>query len=76
MRKQAQRVLNYMQGGNTITSLDAFKELGITRLAAVIYDLKKDGHFIGSRRISVKNRFDESCNVSEYFYGGTNSAVE
>ena len=76
MRKQAQRVLSYMQGGNTITSLDAFKELGITRLAAVIYDLKKDGHFIGSRRISVKNRFDENCNVSEYFYGGTNSAVK
>lgn len=76
MRKQAQRVLTYMQGGNTITSLDAFKELGITRLAAVIYDLKKDGHFIGSRRITVKNRFDEKCSVSEYFYGGTNNAVK
>ena len=70
MTKQQERVLEYIKGGNTITSLDAFHQLGITRLAAVIFDLKKDGYFIGSRRVSVKNRFNEKCNVSEYFYGG------
>lgn len=70
MTKQQERVLEYIKGGNKITSLDAFNQLGITRLAAVIFDLKKDGYFIGSRRVSVKNRFNEKCNVSEYFYGG------
>ena len=46
MTKQQERVLEYIKGGNKITSLDAFNQLGITRLAAVIFDLKKDGYFI------------------------------
>tara|TARA_R110002012_G_scaffold34271_1_gene99189 strand:- start:11034 stop:11264 length:231 start_codon:yes stop_codon:yes gene_type:complete len=75
MTKQQKRVLDYIQGGETITSLDAFTQLGITRLAAVIFDLKKAGHFIGSRRIRVNNRFNEKCNVSEYFYGGDTNAI-
>lgn len=70
MNNQKQRVLDYMQSGYTITSLDAFRELGITRLAAVIYNLKNDGHLIGSRRKTVTNRFDEKCSISEYFYAG------
>lgn len=76
MTPQQQRVLDYIKDGSTITSLDAFNKLGITRLAAVIYDLKNLGYFIGSRRISVRNRFNENCNVSEYFYGGENNATK
>jgi hypothetical protein len=70
MSKQQKRVLDYMKDGNAITSLDAFRELGITRLASVIYDLKNDGHLIASRRKTVENRFNEKCSISEYFYAG------
>ena len=41
---QAERVLQYLEDGNTITTLNAFKELGITRLAARVHELKRDGH--------------------------------
>lgn len=64
---QAKRVLDYLESGNTITTLNAFNELGITRLAARIYELKEEGHDVKSKRIKVTNRYDEQCSVSEYY---------
>lgn len=64
---QADRVLDYLKSGKTITTLNAFKELGITRLAARIYELKRDGHEVKKNTITVVNRFDENCAVAEYY---------
>lgn len=64
---QANRVLNWLQSGQTITTLDAFRELGITRIAARIFELKKEGHAVNKRTLTVTNRFDEVCHVAEYF---------
>lgn len=66
---QAERVLQYLEDGNTITTLNAFKELGITRLAARVHELKRDGHNVKKNTISVTNRFDEKCAVAEYYLG-------
>lgn len=38
---QRQRVLQYMENHGGITSYEAFLNLGVTRLSAVIFDLKK-----------------------------------
>ena len=43
---QANRVLDWLESGKTITTLDSFRDLGITRLAARIYGLRADGYFI------------------------------
>jgi len=64
---QANRVLAWLQSGNTITTLDAFRELGITRIAARIFELKEQGHAISKQTLKVTNRFDEICHVAEYF---------
>ena len=69
---QAERVLDYLESGNTITTLNAFTELGITRLAARIYELKEEGHDVKSKRIKVTNRYDEQCSVSEYYMESDN----
>ena len=69
---QAKRVLDYLESGNTITTLNAFNELGITRLAARIYELKEEGHDVKSKRIKVTNRYNEQCSVSEYFMENDN----
>jgi hypothetical protein len=69
---QAKRVLDYLESGNTITTLNAFNELGITRLAARIYELKEEGHDVKSKRIKVTNRYDEQCSVSEYYMESDN----
>jgi len=67
---QADRVLSYLESGNTITTLDAFKELGITRLGARIFELRQQGHPVQSNRLTVTNRFGEDCSISEYYIGG------
>ena len=63
---QKQRVLDYLRSGNAITSLDAFHELGITRISAVVYNLKRDGHHLIKENVTVKNRFDEECTIARW----------
>jgi|TARA_R110000737_G_scaffold1032_1_gene2980 hypothetical protein len=63
---QKQRVLVYLKEGKAITSLDAFYELGITRISAVIYNLKQDGHVIDKENKTVLNRFGEPCTVASW----------
>lgn len=69
MSKALQRVFDFMVEENGITSLDAFVELGETRLSARIFELKKKGVNISSENISVKNRYGEKRSVKKYFIG-------
>ena len=64
---QIQRILNHLESGKTITTLNAFNELGITRLAARIHELKRQGHPINKKTIPVTNRYNEKCSVAEYY---------
>ena len=63
---QDKRVLKYMKLYGSITTLDAIRDLGITRLSAKIYDLKKQGYVIVDEMIKVKNRFGEESHVKKY----------
>lgn len=54
---QAQRVLDYIRETGSITQLEAIKELGVLRLSAVIFDLKRDGNAIKSELVPVKTRY-------------------
>ena len=67
MNTQAERLLNHFNEGKTITSLEAYSQLGITQLGARIHDLEQRGHLISRKMIEVKNRFGESCHVKEYW---------
>ena len=66
--KQTDRVLQYMKENGSITSLDAIRELGNTRLAATIHILRNSGHDIDSNMVSRKNRFGEDCTVAKYTF--------
>ena len=65
-RSQNDRVLDYMEEFGSITQLQAFADLGITRLSARISDRKDRGHIIKSEPIKVRNRFGETSTVSRY----------
>lgn len=67
MRKQMQRVLDYIEQFGSITSLDAFRDLGITRLSAVIFDLRALGYNIQSGTETQFNRFGEKAHFSRYY---------
>ena len=50
----------------SITSLEAFNDFGITRLAARIYDLRKDGLSITAEAVSAFNRFGHPMTYFRY----------
>lgn len=66
---QDQRLLDYLKLNKEIDPLQAWQELGIYRLAACIFNLRKQGHNIISNRKKVQNRFGENCNVARYRLG-------
>lgn len=66
-----ERVLDYIEQFGSITSLEAFNDLGNTRLSASIYVLKEKGYDIKSITESCKNRFGEVRYFSRYFIAGS-----
>ena len=63
---QHERVLNYLETHETITPMEANKELGIMRLGARIWDLRHDGHDIRRTMVSGKNRYGDQVAYAEY----------
>ena len=66
MGKQQERVLQYMKERGSITSMEAFQHLWVTRLSAVIFELKKKGYNIRSRMESHKNYYGETKQFARY----------
>ena len=66
---QKQTVLEHMWENTTITSKEAFDEYGITRLAARIADLRRDGWVITTTNKKGKNRFGHTVIYAEYRLG-------
>ena len=60
------RVLNYMREYGGITTLDAFRDLGVARLSARIKDLRDSGYTIIGNMVEVKDRYGEKCHVKRY----------
>jgi hypothetical protein len=69
MRKtNKERVLDYIRDFGSITSLEAFRDLGNTRLSASIWLLRhEDGLDIRSINESSKNRYGDKVNYSRYY---------
>lgn len=63
---QNTKVLNYIREHGSITSMEAFTELGITRLSGRIYDLKQDGHIIKSAMEEHVNKAGEKTRYARY----------
>ena len=64
------RVFEYMNEFGSITSLQAFVDLGESRLSARVWELKAHGIKIDSEMIEVENRFHEKRHVKRYFIVG------
>lgn len=62
-----QRVFDYMLENKYITTLNAWDEIGESRLSARIYELKAKGVNVGSETIEVRNRYGEKRHVKRYF---------
>lgn len=69
LSKGERRVFDYMNEFGSITSLEAFVDLGETRLSGRIFSMREKGVNISSQFKSVKNRYGESRKVKEYMIG-------
>ena len=63
---QRQRVLDYMHDFGSITQHQASLDLGVSRLASRVSELKKMGIPIVSEFVPVTNRYGEICHVKRY----------
>ena len=63
---QSKRVLGYMRQYGSITTLEAFRDLGITRLSGVIFDLRKS-YVTNSKTEQSRNRYGEKTSYSRYY---------
>ena len=63
---QTEAVLDILKSGDSISSLEAFQEFGITRLSSIIFNLRKKGYAITSDNIKTTNRFGGTVTFSRY----------
>lgn len=66
---QNKRVLEWLARWRSITQREAMSSLGISRLAARVYDLREAGHKIEREWVTVTNRWGEECRVARYRLG-------
>ncbi len=60
---QKQQILAHLQGGRTITPLEALRLYGCFRLGARIWDLRRAGYEIASRTVKVEG----GSHVAQYW---------
>ena len=63
---QRERILDYMKEFGSISSMEAFRDLGITRLAARIHELERQGIIINKEQEHMLNRYNEKTSYIRY----------
>lgn len=63
---QREMVLMHLKTVGSITTWQAFREYGATRLSAIIFDLKKAGHEITGDFETSTNRFGQPVTFKRY----------
>ena len=65
---QGERVIEYIKRFGSITPMEAFGDLGITKLATRISELRKEGMEFKKEYIKSKNRFGETVDYMRYSF--------
>lgn len=66
---QKERIYHYMKDFGSITPIQAFSDLGITKLSTRIGEMIKLGIKIEKEKITVKNRYGDETEVMKYTLG-------
>ena len=64
---QRERIIGYIREFGSISSWEAYSDLGITQLGARIDQLKKEGYEFKTEWESKKNRYGESVTFKRYY---------
>ena len=64
---QKELIIKYMEDFGSITTIEAFTDLGITKLTTRISELRRDGFIIASKKIDKKNRYGKPVKFNRYW---------
>lgn len=65
-KTQNERVLDYMREFGSITQADAYADLGVTRLASRVHDLRECGERISATYETKRNRWGDAVTYVRY----------
>ena len=68
VKSQSDAVLWHLKTYGSITSYEAIKEYGATRLSAIIFNHRKEGYNIDSLPLTKKTRFGRNTTIAKYIY--------
>lgn len=63
---QHERILKYIDDYGSISPFEAFRDLGITKLATRVSELIRDGYPISKKQEKARNRYGESVTYMRY----------
>lgn len=64
---QREKIINYLYGFGSITSWEAYRDLGITQFAARVKELKEEGYQFTSKWENRKNREGKIVRFKRYY---------
>lgn len=65
---QRDAIIDYITEFGSITPMQAFSDLGITKLATRISEMRKDGWRFKIEMVSTKNRYGKSVSYAKYSF--------
>ena len=66
---QSKALINHLKTKGSITSMEAFKLYGITRISSLLFSLR-DRYNIDTVMIETTNRYGEHTRYGRYYYRG------
>lgn len=66
-KSQVSVILDRLLSGKSVTSYEAFKKYGITRLSSVIFMLRNRGYNIKTEIIKSKSRYGNESQYAKYW---------
>ena len=65
---QKQAILKYINDFGSITPMEAFSELGITKLATRISEMRKEGMEFHIEQVDAKNKYGKAVRYAKYSF--------
>jgi hypothetical protein len=68
MMTQREAIIDYIDKFGSITPMEAFADLGITKLATRVSEMKKDGIILKHEVVKGKNRYGRPMHYMRYSF--------
>ena len=63
---QCEQIIDYLHRFGSITPMEAFADLGITKLATRVSEMRKDGREFNIETVKSTNRFGKTVRYAKY----------